>query len=516
MIVAIAAAAVLAPTMAGCTANDSAALEDDAGGGLPGPDASIEFASDGTLTLAPGEKATITVVTAPAERYEISFLLVGDTLDASLSESTVVANDQGEASVDLRAPNSATSFAVRAKIKDGNTADLPVAVSDQGFGALDITPVYNGDRDIADWSAFVVSGKSCEALGTTFPDDPPGALVAGAEQGDPLVVDVAPVGPTLAVFVRSKHIVWGCSDVTNLVAESTTDVEVFIKDRPIDVSDAQLDMALGFEPEEGAFDQILSAAKTELLAGFDGGLPLANALLDNMALASTDATAFAEASTNGDWLTALQSHLASNSVDLGVTLVGWADAGLALEPPQLTGRLEAIPEEPGFAVFELELLGSATPQALGIPSEYVTTITVEPDDTARVGGELSWLPSRYVANAAANQALMQQPNGTTMADVLAAEAACDQLVLAGLAGCDQTCIAQLCTDALGQMWASAVDASAANTNYGELPFQASGASNFDEWANLTGFTGMWLGNVVVGSLSAKVTGAVVADTPLPE
>ena len=191
MIVAIAAAAVLAPTMAGCTANDSAALEDDAGGGLPGPDASIEFASDGTLTLAPGEKATITVVTAPAERYEISFLLVGDTLDASLSESTVVANDQGEASVDLRAPNSATSFAVRAKIKDGNTADLPVAVSDQGFGALDITPVYNGDRDIADWSAFVVSGKSCEALGTTFPDDPPGALVAGAEQGDPLVVDVA-------------------------------------------------------------------------------------------------------------------------------------------------------------------------------------------------------------------------------------------------------------------------------------------------------------------------------------
>lgn len=516
MVVAIAAAAAFAPSMVGCAANDAAPLEDDAGGGLPGPDAAIEFATDGTLTLAPGQKVTITVETSPPERYEISFLLVGDTLDASLSKSTVVANDQGRASVDLRAPNSATSFAVRAKIKDGNTADLPVAVSDQGFGALDITPVYNGNREITDWSAFVVSGKSCEALGTTFPEDPPGALQASADDGDPLVIDVAPVGPALAVLVRSKHIVWGCSDVTNLVAEATTDVEVFIKDRPIDVSDAQLDMALGFEPEQGAFDAILTAAKGELLAAFDGGLPLADALLDNMAVASNDATAFAEASTTGDWLTAVQQHLSGNDVDLGVTIAGWADAGLALEPPQLTGRLEAIPEEPGFAVFELELLGSATPQDLGIPSQYVTTITVDPDDTARVGGELSWLPSRYVANAAANQALMQQPTGTTMADVLAAEAACDQLVLSGLVGCDQTCIAQLCTDALGQMWQTAADASAANSTYGDLPFQASGASSFDEWANLTGFTGTWLGNVIVGSLSAKVTGAVVADTPLPE
>ncbi|HHH29377.1 MAG TPA: hypothetical protein ENK57_13670, partial [Polyangiaceae bacterium] len=229
MIVAIAAAAVFAPTMTACTTSDSAGVEDDAsGGGLPGPDASIAFANEGTLTLAPGEQATVTVITSPAQRYEISFLLVGDTLDASLSNSTVVANDQGEASVTLRAPNSATSFAVRAKIKDGNHADLPVAVSDQGFGALDITPVYNGDREVTDWSAFVVSGKSCEALGTTFPEDPPGALEASADDGEALVIDVAPVGPALAVFVRSKHIVWGCSDVTNLVAEATTNVEVFM------------------------------------------------------------------------------------------------------------------------------------------------------------------------------------------------------------------------------------------------------------------------------------------------
>jgi len=515
VIVAIAALAVAAPTMTGCGANDEPFIEDDTGGGLPGPDATIEFSTEGTLTLAPGQEATISVTTSPADRYEISFLLVGDSLDASLSDSTVTADAGGTAEVRLRAPNSATSFAVRAKIKDGNARDLAVAVSDQGFGALDITPIYNGEREVTDWSAFVISGKSCDTLGQTFPEDPPGALVAAADDGEPLVVDVAPVGPNLAVFVRSKHVVWGCSDVTNLVAESTTDVEVFIKDRPIDVSEAQLDMVLGFEPEEAAFDEILGAAQAELLAGFDGGDPLAQALLDNMALVSADANAFDEASTTGSWLTAVQQHLTSHDVDLTATISGWTDTGLMLEPPQLTGRLDAIPDEPGSAVFHLELLGSAAPDALGIPAEYVTTITVDPDDTARVGGDLSWLPSRYVANAALNEALKQQPPGTTMADVLAAEAACDQLVLTGLSGCDQACITQLCTDALGQMWDAGADASAANATYGELPFQASGPSNFDEWANLTGFTGMWLGNVIMGQLNAKVTGAVVASTPQP-
>jgi hypothetical protein len=200
---------------------------------------------------------------------------------------------------------------------------------------------------------------------------------------------------------------------------------------------------------------------------------------------------------------------------LSATIGGWADAGLAAEPAQITGHLEAIADEPGHAVFELKLLGSATPELLGVPAEYVTTITIDPDDTARVGGTLFWLPSRYVANAASREALSQMPGGSTMGEALAAEVQCDQLVLTGLSGCDQTCITQLCTDALEAMWQTGADASASNATYGEIPFQASGASSYDESANLTGFQGMWLGNVIADDLSAKVTGAVLAETPTP-
>lgn len=499
--------------LSGCGSNDLAATDDDSGEGVPGVDAEIAFEHEGTLTLTPGETASIEVVGSPPAPYAFSFQLVGDSLDASLDRSAATASADGVAEVMLRAPNSATSFWVRAKIKDGPRKDLTVAVSDQGFGGLDITPVYNGEREITEWSAFVVSGKTCESFSEAFPEDPPGALVADAEVGEPLIVDVAPVGPNLAVLVRSKHYVWGCSDVTNLLAEEITEVEVFIKDRPVDVSEAQLDMALGFQPEPAAYDALLAASLGEMLAAFYDGQPLSDALLSHMSGLSSDPSAFDQASMDQGWPTATEQQLAA--VDLTTTITAWAQDGLALEPPQITGRLEAIADEPGHAIFELELIGSATPEVLGVPAEYVTTITVDPDDTARIGGTLFWLPSRYVANATSIESLAQQPAGTTMAEVLAAEVGCDQLELTGLSGCDQTCITLLCTAALEQMWTEAADASATNATYGEIPFQASGASNFDEWANLTGFQGMWLGNVLVDELSAKVTGNVIAETPTP-
>jgi hypothetical protein len=501
----------------GCSSSDEGSgAADGGGGGVPGDDASIAFEAQGTLALAPGESAEITVLGTPAAPYAISFLLVGDSLDASIDQSNVVAGSDGRATVKLRAPNSATNFAVRAKIKDGPSVDLPVAVSDKGFGALLVDPVYNGQRDVGEWSAFVVSGKSCEALGETFPEDPAGALIANADASDELIIDVAPVGPTLAVFVRSKHYLWGCSDVTDLVAEETTEVEVFVKDRPIDVSDAQLDMTLSFEPDEAEWASVLAASETELLDGFTNGGEFAPALLAAMSLASPDALAFDTASTNGDWLTTINQHLSMNAIDLTTPIQGWAVAGLSVQSPQIAGQLTAIPEEPGYAVFTLDNLGSATPEALGIPSEYVMTITVDPDDTARVGGSLYWLPSRFVANAAAVQALASEPQGATMADVLGAMAMCDQLALSGLSGCDQTCISQLCSTALGTMWDAAADASASNATYGAIPMEASGASSFDEFANLTGFDGMWLGNILAGELSAKVSGLVTAQTPIPE
>ena len=192
----------------------------------PGTNASLAFASPGTLKLAPGETTAVEVQATPPDHYELSFYLVGAALDASLSPASMMADGDGHASVTMRAPNSATSYVLRATITDGPSADLQVAVSDKGFGSLRIEPSYAGTRTTDQWIAKVVSGTSCAALSAALPEDPAGALTATAAPGEPLIVDVAPVGPNLAVVVRGGHYMWGCADEPNLVAGEVLGGEV--------------------------------------------------------------------------------------------------------------------------------------------------------------------------------------------------------------------------------------------------------------------------------------------------
>ena len=171
----------------GCGSSDRGQPDENIG--LPGVDASLSFAHEGTLTMAPGEVAEVVVKGTPPAPYAMTFFLSGEALDASLDKHKTVADGNGVATVRLRAPNSATSFAFRATIKDGPSADLTVAVSDQGFGDLSITPVYHGTRPIDSWEAYVLTG-TCEALAEELPAVPAGALAATAAPRDALIVKV--------------------------------------------------------------------------------------------------------------------------------------------------------------------------------------------------------------------------------------------------------------------------------------------------------------------------------------
>ncbi|MCA9621593.1 MAG: hypothetical protein KC731_21370 [Myxococcales bacterium] len=510
---------------AACGADGATETNPDGGGGVsPGNNATLAFEADGTLTLTPGEKVDLTVRATPPASYALSVLLVGETLDASLDGASLITGADGRASFALRAPNSPASFRVRAKLDDGPFADLQVAVSDQGFGSLAIDPVYNGHRDPSGWSAFVVSGKTCEGLSGEsedgYPDDPAGAFEATAGPEGELFVDIAPVGPNLAVFVRSEHYLWGCTNVPDLVAEATTKVTVHIKDRPVDVSNIDLDVSLAFEPEPAEWAQLLAASQAEMLGGLLGGQSLPEALLAAMEGSALDPVAFADASSNGGWEGVVSQHVNYLGIDLPQLVGTWAAAGLPQATGAISGRLAAIPEEAGYATFIIDHIGTATPDDLGVPDEYVVTVAVDSDDTARVGGKLFWRPSRFVTAAVAHEALSSQPAGTTMADLLSETLQCDMLAAdlaqTTMTGCDQACLEQLCRDGLASMWEAAADASAENGTTGEIPFQASGESSLDDEAKLLGFEGMWLGNVEAAGLSAKVSGLVVAQTPVIE
>src|SRR5262249_55762507 len=105
-----------------------AGFSDQGPTGVPGTDAKISFEPHTTLAVSPGTIHEVTVVTSPPKNYEVNFVLLGDTLNASLDRSTAVADDSGKVSVQLRAPDDPTTFRVRASLKEGPSAELEVAV----------------------------------------------------------------------------------------------------------------------------------------------------------------------------------------------------------------------------------------------------------------------------------------------------------------------------------------------------------------------------------------------------
>ena len=506
--------ACLTPLWAGCTSNE-ASLGETAPKGVAGVDASISFAHEGTLALAPGQEAQIQIIGKPAAPYAMSIILVGEWLDASVDQTNIVAGDDGVAVVTLRAPNASTSFAVRAKIKDGPTAELPISVSEEGFATLDIKPLYGGDREAREWVARATVGTTCEVLAETFPEDPETWLRGSAEPGEPLQIDLTPVGPNVAVFVRGGHFMWGCVDEADLVAGATAEVEVPIVNAPVDFSQVLLDIDLSYSTEP--WGELLEEQRAAMLSLFFAGNAAEphQVLLDSMQAASCDPNAFGQMAGVENWLTAVDSHLQANAIDLSAVITTLAEAALPLQPPQILGSLSAIEGEPGAATLRLESVGTATPAIMDMPLDYQVGIDVDAQDTARLGGSIFWAPSRYIANAVKQEALFVYPAYDTMAEVLADVAMCNQLVLNNPVACDASQIAALCEAALAEMWSEARNATSENKDVGVISFSASGAAKFDDYALLTGFEGTWIGTSSAGTVETEVSGVVFATEPEP-
>lgn len=489
---------------------------------VPPDDATIAFEHEGTLALVPGEISDVAVRGEPAARYEVTFHLLGQALDSSLDRTTVIADNAGRAVVRLRAANGAATFSIRATINNGAAAELRVAVSDQGFGDILVVPDYTGNRAVDEWHVSAVAGTSCADLADTLPEDPPGALVGSAD--DPLLIEDAPVGPNLAVFVRAGHYMWGCEDEADLVAGDTTELKVFIVNKPLDLSQTALDCSLAFAPEPEPWDEMLTAATALLLDPFCDGSPQGTALHERMFLLAADPAEFDGASQSYQWANEIESFYAQNGIDLCQALSDLAPAGLAAQPPVILGTAQSVGAE-GLALFTLQQVGSISVADLAIPSEYLMDWTADPDDTVRLGGILFWLPPSYVAAAVEQFAPVQYP-APSFPEVLGELSQCSQLAAllsgptpcgcsASANDCDAACLNQLCIDALQARWQEAVTGAAAQM-LGTIPLQASGTAQLDDVAAITGFDGSWVGNVTSGELSAKVQGpASATSSPVP-
>lgn len=499
----LAATLVLLP-IAGC-GEHGALSSDERGTSVSGVDASVAFAFDGPLKLEPGETALLAVVTSPPDRYGLEFRLVGESLDASLDTSKTVADEMGVALLSLRAPHQATTFAVRATIEGGPSADLVVSVSGQGYATLEVVPDYQGERPVDSWTASAVTGSTCAELAKTLPDDPEGALVVEADQGAALMIPDAPVGPALAVAVRTSRYAWGCTDVAGVMAGSLTKVVVHVANKSIDASESSLDVSLEFAPEPSSWDGLLTVHRSAMFARFESNGTAGATLLDAM-LAAAPELALEPADTPG-WLDALDAHFAGE-VGGPIALLESLGATSSASLPPISGRAEGIDD--GHALFLLESIGKLSASDSGAPTEFLMKLSVDPNDRVHLGGALSMLPSRYLGATLAAAANAESPMTPTVVDYLADKLGCSGLPLEPLPTCDAACIATLCRQGLESIWSESLDVSAALGLPAEVLLTATGDAQFDSDARLLGFSGAWLGQAKSGASSVKLGGQAMA------
>jgi hypothetical protein len=129
-----------------------------------------------------------------------------------------------------------------------------------------------------------------------------------------------------------------------------------------------------------------------------------------------------------------------------------------------------------------------------------------------LGGTLYWMPSRYVGGVALEAAKEAMPGIMSMSEALGSIFGCPELAasLSGGAVCDAACLEALCQAALGDLWETALDASAQAGTVGEIEITASaGPAKVDNYAAPMSFDGSWLGTMWSGSAMASLKGAVV-------
>ncbi|MGK3994611.1 hypothetical protein [Sorangium sp. So ce1024] len=472
----------------------------------------LAFEEQGPLQLAPGELRTVWVAGQPPAPYEVSFTLLGDAAGAWLDRTTVMADADGRASVQLHASSLGSTFRLRAATKHGPAAELGVSVSAEGFGTLRVIPVYQGKRHAKEWTASVVAGVTCEELATAAPESPAGALVAHGGPGDPVEVPGAPVGLNLAVALHSGRILWGCTGERDLQAGTSRDVWVPVRDLPIDLAATSLNAKLMIASAEG-LDALLDTATAEMVDAFLPAGEEAVSLLDAMERVAPpeDASDFDAQRRERGWDTSVQAHLAALPVSLRDRCRGWARAGQAAAPLAIHGKLSGLDDAPGSALFEVSWLGSATAESAGIPAPEIMSWTADPGDVLRLAGTLSWIPSLYAGGAAVFGASLET-EAESVPEALAAAADCATLgeALVGYAGCDGDCMAALCASALKIRWNDGLEALKKARQTGKIVVNASGRAQVNSAAAPVSWTADWLGAIRYGDEEASVEGVVDA------
>jgi hypothetical protein len=521
----------------GCTSNaaDSSYAYGGGAGGRGGSSttavpASLAFEGIGnpaTLRIPPNDSKTVRVVAQPPGVYPIRFGLLGDTGGASLDRSEAETDADGVAEVVLTSPETVVAFSLRASVGAQVEAKALIVVA-ESFATLQLRPNYAGERPIVYWVGSARIGTTCDGLPVN-PED--GDLVDQAiptkNQGEPDLPTLTsvPTGTQLVVTLRAARYIQGCAVTSNLVRDKVNELVVPVRDVPLNVGGADLDLVLNIDPATAKLDALLDKAEAVMFESLTKGQANdVTTLLDAMAEATdpTQTSGFTDQRGRGNWDTWLSPALGLlPSSELRRPLRGWFATARAqlLQRDLLSGRLLATALSGDSAELHLSRTFGYDPIAAGFSPTLQLSVTAETGDSLVVGGTFDWFPTQLLGRVVADVAAGARAGASTAPDALASELSCER-VAAELfdhgtdssqvfPGCDLGCTTELCKTAVQNLWKRMTDITASEP--AKLVLSATGAAKVDDHANVASVSnGAWSANVDFATVAGKLTGNLEA------
>ncbi|MBC7173253.1 MAG: hypothetical protein H5U40_12520, partial [Polyangiaceae bacterium] len=193
------------------------------------------------ITLVFGDEEELVVAVSdlegePAPGVRVTFLLEGTFHDSSLSKVTDISGSDGLVRTRLAAGYSNALFRVRVNAEDASPIHRLVAVSDGGFGTLEIEATYEGGREVDSYDVDVYFEAHC--VDTRVADGAAGdrevLLPAGTSEAS---FEQLPATSLYAVTVTALNaagapIARGCVDEVALLADATQSIAIEAFDLP--------------------------------------------------------------------------------------------------------------------------------------------------------------------------------------------------------------------------------------------------------------------------------------------
>lgn len=467
--------------------------------------------------LPPNATANLLVSTYPPATHTVRFAFLGTPLDAVLSSTFVDTDpDTGTSAITLTAPSAPAAFSVRASSPGASAITLDLAVEETNMASLSIKPSYQGERVLHGYVASATPDLSCADLPAGSPPDD-GPLSAPMSDQFPIDLEV-PTGRKLAVMLRAEKSAWGCTTLSGVSEGAENKLEIVIENVPMKLDASMLGFELDLDSFDD-FDQALAGATDALVSGVLGNASDdVEALLDAMSERADDSS-FADDRKKNGWDDAVRDALGANAAEaLRGPLGRWLQAGLTNLPASggltgaLTGTMSGPPSVSLDSVFGLSAADS------GFTPSGTASWEAGADDRVVIGMSMALDPAAFLLAQALAPAQADVPDAEDLAGALAESAPCGTvaaaLVAAGVkrgrstANCDADCTERLCDDAVGDLVA-ALDTGSADATL-DVALTASGTVGDD--AELTSFSGRWLGRFTTPDGSSSLTGAAM-NTP---